>query len=93
MAHAFGPRDGRVHFDNDETWVYHDNQGAELEVVATHEVGHALGLAHSPVRGSVMAPFYMEYTENFRLHIDDIAGMQYLYGECYIFKRQYVCFF
>ena len=81
LAHAFAPRDGRVHMDNDERWVFHDTNGAELEVVLTHELGHALGLSHSTVRGSIMAPFYIPYRENFELHIDDIAGMQYLYGK------------
>ena len=45
--------------------------------VALHEIGHALGLGHSPVANSIMYAF-----GNFRttLHPDDIAGVQALYG-------------
>lgn len=81
LAHAFPPQDGRVHLDGEEKWVYHSNHGAEIEVVITHEMGHALGLGHSSARGSVMAPFYIPYEDQFSLHIDDIAAMQYLYGK------------
>jgi hypothetical protein len=83
LAHAYLPEDGRAHFDNDEFWVFHESEGAEgveIEMVATHELGHSLGLGHSTVTGALMAPFYQHYKENFTLSWDDIAGIQYLYG-------------
>ena len=46
--------------------------------VALHELGHNLGLEHSNVRSSIMYP-YLLY-DNTRLHSDDIAGIQALYG-------------
>ncbi|XP_060605790.1 matrix metalloproteinase-19-like isoform X1 [Ruditapes philippinarum] len=80
LAHAYLPEDGRAHFDNDEFWVFHESEGAEIEMVATHELGHSLGLSHSTVMGALMAPFYQQYNENFTLNWDDVAGIQYLYG-------------
>lgn len=80
LAHAFLPEDGRTHFDDDEFWVFHQSDGAEIEMIATHELGHSLGLSHSVTRGALMSPFYQQYSDNFPLHIDDIAGIQDLYG-------------
>ena len=48
--------------------------------MAAHELGHSLGLGHSSVRDSLMAPFYQKYKPKFRLHQDDILAIQALYG-------------
>uniref|UniRef100_H2Z9Z4 Peptidase metallopeptidase domain-containing protein n=1 Tax=Ciona savignyi TaxID=51511 RepID=H2Z9Z4_CIOSA len=81
LAHAFFPSDGRAHFDEAETYTYKGGPGVNLFIVAAHEFGHALGLGHSSVPNSLMAPFYQGYTANFRLHDDDIAGIQQLYAK------------
>lgn len=55
--------------------------------MAAHEIGHALGLAHSNVAGSLMYPWYQGYTPSFQLHSDDIVAVQYLYGKYSTFKQ------
>ncbi|XP_034508810.1 matrix metalloproteinase-18-like [Ailuropoda melanoleuca] len=83
LAHAFDPGygvGGDVHFDEDETW----SKGSEetnLFLIAAHEIGHALGLAHSKDPGALMFPFVVNINTNeFQLSQDDINGIQSLYG-------------
>jgi peptidoglycan hydrolase-like protein with peptidoglycan-binding domain len=90
LAHAFFPPvppngptpiQGDTHFDEAETWTINVPTGAgqiDLTTVAIHEFGHALGLNHSPVVGSVMQAFYGGPRRV--LHGDDIAGITSIYG-------------
>jgi len=55
--------------------------GTNLLQVATHEIGHALGMGHSEVPQSVMNPFSKDYDAQFRLSTDDILGIRSLYGK------------
>ena len=57
------------------------HSGVDLFTVAAHEFGHNLGLSHSRVAGSLMAPVYKGYKPDLTLHQDDIQGIQQLYGE------------
>lgn len=53
----------------------------DIEAVACHEFGHALGLDHSAVSGATMFPSITAGTTGARsLEADDIAGVQGLYG-------------
>jgi len=85
LAHAFYPLtnnglSGDVHFDDDEEYTYKSPRGKNLLWVATHELGHSLGLEHSRNRNAVMYPWYTAYNENMKLLDDDILGIQTLYG-------------
>ncbi|KAJ0232992.1 Metalloendoproteinase 1-MMP [Hirschfeldia incana] len=84
LAHAFAPKNGRVHFDAAETWVVDDDFGStvavDLESVATHEIGHLLGLGHSSHESAVMYPTLPPRTKKVDLTVDDVAGVLKLYG-------------
>ncbi len=89
LAHAFYPQRsaatiaGDVHFDQAENWQLNSLDGnlntIDIYYVSTHETGHAVGLAHSNIAKSVMAPVYREDLSV--LQPDDIAGIQYIYGQ------------
>uniref|UniRef100_UPI00358E65E9 matrix metalloproteinase-17-like isoform X1 n=2 Tax=Myxine glutinosa TaxID=7769 RepID=UPI00358E65E9 len=89
LAHAFFPGSslaGDTHFDNDEKWKEYPaskTEGTDLFAVAVHEFGHALGLAHSSSPSAIMQPYYsgaVGHPVKFSLPIDDVRGIQRLYG-------------
>ncbi|XP_078235495.1 matrix metalloproteinase-28 isoform X2 [Pogona vitticeps] len=81
LAHAFFPRRGEAHFDDDERWSLGGGKGHNLFVVVAHEIGHTLGLEHSPVRNALMSPYYKKLGKDFILNWDDILAIQNLYGK------------
>lgn len=53
--------------------------GVHFQSVATHELGHSLGLAHSSDFASIMFPYYKGPEESKELGYDDILAMYELY--------------
>lgn len=66
----------------DFIWAVNPNSSQfDIDSVATHEFGHALGLGHSAVAAATMFPSVSAgSTVNRSLDADDIAGVQSLYG-------------
>ncbi len=76
------PCAGDVTFDNSENWTLGTPQGSDtisLLGVATHELGHAIGLLHTQDANAIMYPEYSPYI--LTPQADDIAGAQRLYGQ------------
>lgn len=85
LAHAFfppvngGAAAGDMHFDAADPWkLGFGGPGFDIFQVAAHEIGHAIGLGHTAVPGSLMNPFYTEAFSG--PQADDIAGAVHIYG-------------
>lgn len=85
LAHGYFPpvngvsAAGDIHFDIAETWkIGFAGAGFSIFQVAAHEIGHAIGLDHTTVPGSLMNSFYTEAFSG--PQADDIAGAQFIYG-------------
>ena len=86
LAHAFFPDyqprhfAGQVHFDMSENWSMTENcpdQAKDFLSVAIHEIGHALGIDHVGIRGSVMFANYQGVQRN--LYAYDIEAIKEIY--------------
>jgi hypothetical protein len=69
-----------------EGWTWQDgpnsvSSGVDLQGVATHEIGHSLGLDHTTASGATMLPSISGTGTGQRsIESDDIAGVQFIYG-------------
>ncbi|KAG7574946.1 Peptidoglycan binding-like [Arabidopsis suecica] len=85
LAHTFSPENGRLHLDKAETWAVDfdlekSTVAVDLESVAVHEIGHVLGLGHSSVKDAAMYPTLKPRSKKVNLNMDDVVGVQSLYG-------------
>jgi hypothetical protein len=71
---------GDVIFNSTITWQI--NSSYDLETVAIHEIGHALGMGHSQITTADMYAYYNAMKQS--LTTDDSSGIQTIYG-----TRQY----
>ncbi|MDA0667239.1 MAG: matrixin family metalloprotease [Planctomycetota bacterium] len=75
----------RIRFYRD-SWSWQDgpgtvSSGIDIQGVACHELGHALGLGHTGVSGSTMTAYISGSGQPQRsIQSDDIAGVQSIYG-------------
>ncbi|MBI3845955.1 MAG: matrixin family metalloprotease [Planctomycetes bacterium] len=70
-------------YDNNRTWASGTPAGGEFDIqgVACHEFGHALGLGHSSDPAATMYPSTSAGATNLRtIAADDVAGIQSIYG-------------
>ncbi len=87
LAHAFFPKsgwgdaDGDVHLDDSEIFTHQEiAEGTDYLYTVTHEIGHALGMAHASESSSLMFPYDKGYILDLKLSRDDVQGVQLLYG-------------
>ncbi|MGB0951970.1 MAG: matrixin family metalloprotease [Planctomycetota bacterium] len=75
----------RIRFYKD-AWSWQDGPGTvsfgvDIQGVACHELGHALGLGHTGVGGSTMTAFISGTGQGQRsIQSDDINGVKHIYG-------------
>ena len=64
-----------IEINTAQTW---GSSGYDLETVAIHEFGHALGMDHSAIYSADMYAYYVGQKQ--ALTADDISGIQSIYG-------------
>ncbi|CAH2013890.1 unnamed protein product [Acanthoscelides obtectus] len=87
LGHAYFPDSSgtcrEIHLDINERWYFGNNPNipknqTSFLMVLVHEIGHALGIAHSASPNAIMFAFYQHEIRG--LDVDDINAVQYLYG-------------
>jgi hypothetical protein len=68
---------GDIEFNTGQPWN-NNGQNYDLFTVASHEIGHALGLAHSSISYATMFTYYNRVKSS--LYSDDISGIRSIYS-------------
>uniref|UniRef100_A0AC35GCD8 Peptidase metallopeptidase domain-containing protein n=1 Tax=Panagrolaimus sp. PS1159 TaxID=55785 RepID=A0AC35GCD8_9BILA len=85
IARASGPISSRVWISADEHWGINnelEQTGTDLFNVLVHEIGHVLGMRHSPDSGSMMHPLFERSMNQDRPVVtpDDVERLRNLYN-------------
>lgn len=90
LAYGYLPDDvnpariaGDIRFDSAEQWEVGNSRGSaafDLVLTAVHEIGHALGLDHSSVAGSIMADSISPTQSYSGLATSDVSSIRALYA-------------
>lgn len=75
-AYNGGTAAGDIILSSNVSWAINANY--DLQTVAMHEIGHALGLGHSAITSAVQYTYYTSIKQS--LSTDDIAGLQSIFG-------------
>jgi hypothetical protein len=67
-----GSLSGDIIFNSSQPW--HVGSNFDIETVAIHEIGHALGMGHSGIASADMYAYYQNVRQT--LDPDDVAGIQ-----------------
>lgn len=68
---------GDMFFNTNQSWQVNGST-YDLETVAIHEFGHALGMGHSAIAAACMYAGYTTTRQS--LNADDVSGVQSIYG-------------
>eukprot|EP00005_Dracoamoeba_jomungandri_P010356 CAMPEP_0174275386 /NCGR_PEP_ID=MMETSP0439-20130205/59795_1 /TAXON_ID=0 /ORGANISM="Stereomyxa ramosa, Strain Chinc5" /LENGTH=556 /DNA_ID=CAMNT_0015367483 /DNA_START=17 /DNA_END=1687 /DNA_ORIENTATION=- len=85
LGYAFSPNHGDIVLDTDESQSFWQTEAARVNLI-THEIGHALNLAHVINQANGLDPFnaLMEpvlSTDFLGPQHDDLRGITFLYGD------------
>ncbi|CAF1048702.1 unnamed protein product [Adineta steineri] len=81
LAYSYLPPSGMIRFEAEEPWTDdYTKTGFNLRLVATHEIGHALGLGYSNNPSSIMFEQYQLFQPEQLLPRDDRDAIRALYG-------------
>lgn len=67
---------GDIVLNSTTPWMINANY--DLQTVAIHEFGHALGMDHASISNAVMYSYYVGMKQS--LHSDDVSGIQSIYS-------------
>ncbi|HEY6509939.1 MAG TPA: matrixin family metalloprotease, partial [Vicinamibacterales bacterium] len=70
-----------MEFDPDWNWTTGSPIQVDVQSVALHEFGHALGLGHSAQSAAVMFASYSQGSNKRTPAQDDVNGIQFIYGQ------------